>query len=72
LGVTRWRRALRDAWRRSILFLSRTQHPFNLIRVCEGRVHRPIDGDSECSAAIPGCIGCRLEACATKRTARSY
>jgi hypothetical protein len=31
------------------------------------RTHLPIDGDSERSAAIPGCIGCRLEARATKR-----
>ena len=30
-------------------------------------MHLPIDGDSERSAAIPGCIGGRLEACATKR-----
>ena len=30
-------------------------------------VRLPIAGDSERSAAIPGCIGCRLEACATKR-----
>src|ERR1019366_8878171 len=32
-----------------------------------GRAHLPIDGDSERSAAIPCCLGCRLEACATKR-----
>jgi hypothetical protein len=34
--------------------------------IARPRAHLPIVGDSERSAAIPGCIGCRLEACATK------